>query len=68
MEDGSTKDGIPMKSIDLSVPKAAAPLNAVEPVSPGIPASIPTAPVKPNFEAPAPAQAPPSETIPAEKK
>lgn len=68
MEDGSTKDGIPTKSIDLSVPKAAAPLNAVEPVSPGIPASIPTAPVKPNFEAPAPAQAPPSETIPAEKK
>jgi preprotein translocase subunit SecG len=66
MEDGSTKDGLPTKSIDLSVPKAVAPVNAIEPVSPGIPASSPTAPVQPLFEAPA--AVPSSEALPPEKK
>jgi preprotein translocase subunit SecG len=41
MEDGRTKDGLPTKSIDLSVPKA--PVNAVAPAPGDIPASSPTA-------------------------
>jgi preprotein translocase subunit SecG len=41
MEDGTTKDGLPTKSIDLSVPKA--PVNAIAPVPGDIPASSPTA-------------------------
>jgi preprotein translocase subunit SecG len=57
MDDGTTKDGLPTKSIDLSVPKA--PANAVEPVEGGIPASSPVAPVPSPFGTPtAPAPAP----------
>ena len=49
MDDGTTKDGIPTKSIDLSVPKAKAPVNAVDPAAGGIPASsaVPVAPLFP---------------------
>ena len=49
MEDGTTKDGLPTKSIDLSVPKAKTPVNAIEPAAGGIPASSATAPVAPLF-------------------
>jgi preprotein translocase subunit SecG len=64
MDDGSTKDGLPTKSIDLSVPKA--PVNAVAPSPGDIPASSPTAPVAPLFPAtPAPA---PTEKKEPEKK
>jgi preprotein translocase subunit SecG len=50
MDDGTTKDGLPTKAIDLSVPKAKeAPVNAIEPSTGGIPASSPTAPVAPLF-------------------
>jgi preprotein translocase subunit SecG len=66
MDDGSTKDGLPTKSIDLSVPKA--PVNAVEPKAGGIPASSATAPVAPLFPPVAPAPATPAEKTPAEKK
>lgn len=54
MDDGSTKDGLPTKSIDLSVPKA--PVNAVAPAPGDIPASSPTAPVPSPFGS-APAKA-----------
>ena len=47
MEDGTTKDGLPTKSIDLSVPKATPPINAIEAPTGGIPASSATAPVVP---------------------
>ncbi len=62
MEDGTTKDGLPTKSIDLSVPKAKAPLNAIDAPTGGIPASSATAPVAPLFP---PAEATP--TQPTEK-
>jgi preprotein translocase subunit SecG len=55
MDDGTTKDGLPTKAIDLSVPKA--PANTVEAPAGGIPASSATAPVAPLF--------PPAETAPA---
>jgi preprotein translocase subunit SecG len=62
MEDGNTKDGLPTKSIDLSVPKA--PVNAVAPATGDIPASSPVAPVPSPFGGtPAPATPP----VPAEK-
>jgi preprotein translocase subunit SecG len=66
MDDGSTKDGLPTKSIDLSVPKA--PVNAIVPEKGGIPASSATAPVAPLFPPVAPAPATPAEKTPAEKK
>jgi preprotein translocase subunit SecG len=68
MDDGSTKNGLPTKSIDLSVPKA--PVNAIVPEKGGIPASSATAPVAPLFPpvAPAPAAPTPAEKTPAEKK
>lgn len=71
MDDGTTKDGLPTKSIDLSVPKA--PTNAIVPVpvTGGIPASSPIAPVAPLFP-PAAAtrpEAPKADAkAPAEKK
>jgi preprotein translocase subunit SecG len=67
MEDGTTKDGLPTKSIDLSVPKAKAPVNAVEPAG-GIPASSATAPVAPLFPPAATTPAEPTQKAPAEKK
>lgn len=68
MDDGSTKDGLPTKSIDLSVPKA--PVNAVvpEPVTGGIPASSATAPVAPLFPPAANTEPKADEKAPAEKK
>jgi preprotein translocase subunit SecG len=66
MDDGSTKNGLPTKSIDLSVPKA--PVNAIVPEKGGIPASSATAPVAPLFPPVAPAPATPAEKTPAEKK
>jgi preprotein translocase subunit SecG len=67
MEDGTTKDGLPTKSIDLSVPKAKAPVNAIEPTG-GIPASSATAPVAPLFPPAATTTAAPTEKAPTEKK
>ena len=57
MQEGRTKDGLPTKSIDLSVPAIAT--NTIAPAPSGIPASsavapiVPAAPVEPN---PAPAE------------
>jgi preprotein translocase subunit SecG len=57
MQDGRTKDGLPTKSIDLSVPAIAT--NTIAPIPNGIPASsaaapiVPAAPVEPS---PAPAE------------
>jgi len=69
MQDGRTKDGIPTKGIDLSVP--AAPANAIAPVpaapAGGIPASAPSAP-QPAPLFPATPAAPAPEPTPAEKK
>ncbi len=63
MQDGSTKDGLPTKGIDLSVP--AAPANAIAPAPVGgIPASAPAA-VEPAPLFPA---APTNAAAPAEKK
>jgi preprotein translocase subunit SecG len=67
MDDGTTKDGLPTKSIDLSVPKAKAPVNAIEPAG-GIPASSATAPVAPLFPPAETVPAAPTEKAPAEKK
>jgi preprotein translocase subunit SecG len=62
MDDGSTKDGLPTKSIELSAPKAAAPAptNAIGIGSNGIPASSPTAPAAPLFTAPVEEKAAPT--------
>jgi preprotein translocase subunit SecG len=70
MDDGTTsKDGLPTKSIDLSVPKAKAPVNAVEQPSSGIPASSVDAPVAPLFPPSAlTPPAAPAEKTPPEKK
>jgi preprotein translocase subunit SecG len=70
MDDGSSKDGLPTKSIDLSVPKA--PVNNIEPSSGGIPASSATAPVPTPFPAApanqvAPQKAAPEEAAPEKK-
>ncbi|MFN8731569.1 MAG: hypothetical protein ACK5ZD_00210, partial [Hyphomonadaceae bacterium] len=69
MQDGRTKDGIPTKGIDLSVP--AAPTNAIVPVpaapAGGIPASAPSAP-QPAPLFPAKPAAPATEPTPEEKK
>ncbi|GIU66156.1 preprotein translocase subunit SecG [Candidatus Phycosocius spiralis] len=52
MQEGRTKDGLPTKSIDLSLPAIAT--NTIAPTSSGIPASsavapsIPTAPAEPS--------------------
>ena len=64
----ATTDGLPTKSIDLSVPKA--PVNAVvpEPVTGGIPASSATAPVAPLFPPAANTEPKADEKAPAEKK
>jgi preprotein translocase subunit SecG len=64
MDDGSTKGGLPTKSIDLSAPKA--PVNAIAPAPGDIPASSPTAPV-PNPFAPAPAKTEKAADQPAQK-
>jgi preprotein translocase subunit SecG len=64
MDDGTTKGGLPTKSIDLSVPKA--PANAVAPATGDIPASSPVAPVPSPFGS-APAPAPESVAAPASK-
>jgi preprotein translocase subunit SecG len=67
MEDGSTtKDGLPTKSIDLSVPKPA--VNAIVPDTGGIPASSATAPVAPLFPPSAATPAAPAEKTAPEKK
>ena len=70
MDDGTTKDGLPTKSIDLSVPKAKAPVNAIEPVTGGIPASSAVAPLFPPVAATpaAPAEKNASEKTAPEKK
>jgi preprotein translocase subunit SecG len=66
MEDGSTtKDGLPTKAIDLSVPKA--PVNAIEPKAGGIPASSATAPVAPLFPPVAPSVEAPAQKAAPEK-
>jgi preprotein translocase subunit SecG len=69
MQDGRTKDGIPTKGIDLSVPTA--PTNAIAPIpaapAGGIPASAPSAP-QPVPLFPATPAAPATEPTPAEKK
>jgi preprotein translocase subunit SecG len=63
MEDGSTtRDGLPTKSIDLSVPKEST--NEVVPPASGIPASSATAPQPPVFPA-TPAEPAPAPTEPA---
>jgi preprotein translocase subunit SecG len=67
MEDGSTtKDGLPTKSIDLSVPKA--PVNAVTPAPGEIPASSATVPVPTPFPPAAATLAAPEEKTAPEKK
>jgi preprotein translocase subunit SecG len=64
MDTGTTKDGLPTKKIDLSVPTAKAPVNAVVPPIGGIPESSPTAPVAPLF---GPATPPAQKTAPEKK-
>jgi preprotein translocase subunit SecG len=66
MDDGTTKDGLPTKSIDLSVPKAATNAVIPEPTTGGIPASSATAPIAPLF--PPAAATPPADEPKADAK
>jgi preprotein translocase subunit SecG len=71
MDDGSTKDGISTKAIDLSVPAApATPANAViPPAEGGIPASAPAvAPAPAEAQGEAAGEAPAPASAPADKK